>query len=197
MELPERVFGVRWNPSLVHQVLVSQLANQRKTIADTKGRGEVRGGGRKPWKQKGTGRARVGSSRSPLWKGGGITFGPTNERNFSKKINKKMKRGALLSLLSKRWKDGEIKIIDAFAISEPKTKHMVAIMNTVITHEGKTLPSALLVTKTGNKGVLQAARNIPKSKTIYPGGMNIYDCASKKVVLFEKEAVEEFAEKVI
>src|SRR3989338_9896634 len=192
LELPDKLFGVRWNPTLVHDVLLALRSSRRRATAHAKGRGEVRGGGRKQWKQKGTGRARVGSSRSPLWKGGGITFGPTNERNFSKKINKKMKRGALLSLLSKRWKDGEIKIIDAFAISEPKTKHMVAIMNTVITHEGKTLPSALLVTKTGNKGVLQAARNIPKSKTIYPGGMNIYDCASKKVVLFEKEAVEEF-----
>src|SRR3990167_1261513 len=91
IEIPESIFGVPWNADLVHQVVVSMQGNARPNVADTKGRGEVRGGGKKPWKQKGTGRARHGSSRSPIWKGGGVTHGPTNERNYDRKISKKMR----------------------------------------------------------------------------------------------------------
>jgi large subunit ribosomal protein L4 len=120
--LPERIFNVRWNPDLVHQVAVAQSANARGPVAHTKGRGDVRGGGRKPWRQKGTGRARHGSIRSPLWRGGGVTFGPTKERNFERKVNKKMRRKALFSSLSKKLEDNELLFIDDVCFESPSAK---------------------------------------------------------------------------
>lgn len=120
--LSEKVFGQKWNADLVHQVVVGMQANARGPIAHTKDRSEVRGGGRKPWQQKGTGRARHGSSRSPIWRHGGITHGPRNERDFSQKINKKMRVQALYTVLSKKWKDGEVLFIDSVSMKEPKTK---------------------------------------------------------------------------
>jgi len=129
MELPAVVFGLDWNADLVHQVVVSMTSNQRDNIAHTKNRGDVRGGGKKPWRQKGTGRARHGSSRSPIWKGGGVTFGPTNERNWSKKINKKMKVKALFTVLSQKLKDGEILFVDDFKFEAPKTKEAKSILD--------------------------------------------------------------------
>ena len=122
IDLPENIFGLKLNNDLVHQVVVSMMSNQRAVIAHTKGRGDVAGGGRKPHKQKGTGRARAGSSRSPIWRGGGITFGPTKERNFDKKINKKMKITALFQIISQKLKDGEILFVDALSLKEAKTK---------------------------------------------------------------------------
>src|SRR4030043_2104409 len=122
--LPSEVFGVKMNADLVHQVVLFQMANQRQTLAHTKGRGEVRGGGRKPWRQKGTGRARHGSIRSPLWIGGGTTFGPTNKRNFEAKINKKAKKKALDMVLSSKANDKELIIMEDFKIKEAKTKVM-------------------------------------------------------------------------
>ena len=128
IELPESVFDVKWNGDLVHQVLMSMLSNARVLIANTKGRSEVRGGGRKPWKQKGTGRARHGSRRSPLWRGGGITFGPTNLRDFTKKINKKMRVKALYTLLSEKLRNKEILFIDALEMSEIKSSNAKQIL---------------------------------------------------------------------
>ncbi|MEA2112736.1 MAG: 50S ribosomal protein L4 [Patescibacteria group bacterium] len=122
VDLPEEIFGLPWNDDLVHQVVVSMSSNRRDNIAHTKNRGDVRGGGKKPWKQKGTGRARHGSNRSPLWRGGGVTFGPTSERNWSKKINKKAKIKALFSVLSHKMKDGEILFVDELKFEAPKTK---------------------------------------------------------------------------
>ena len=122
MKLPEEVFALPWNDDLVHQVAMSLASNRRDSIAHTKNRGDVSGGGKKPWRQKGTGRARHGSTRSPIWRGGGITFGPTNERNWSKKINKKMKVKALFSVLSQKLKDGEILFVDDLKFDAPKTK---------------------------------------------------------------------------
>lgn len=122
VELPANIFGVKWNANLVHQVVTSMLSNARNTVADTKGRGEVSGGGKKPWRQKGTGRARHGSSRSPIWKGGGVTHGPTSEINYKRKINKKMKLKALYSILSAKLKDGEIIMLDDLKLASPKVK---------------------------------------------------------------------------
>src|SRR5271156_592944 len=122
MELPAEVFGTKWSPTLVKQVLEAQLANARSPWAHTKGRGEVRGGGKKPWAQKGTGRARHGSTRSPIWVGGGKAHGPRKERDYSQKVNKKMKRVALFSALSKKVKDGEFKVFESLVLSAPKTK---------------------------------------------------------------------------
>tara|TARA_B100000745_G_scaffold130817_1_gene85255 strand:+ start:13648 stop:14322 length:675 start_codon:yes stop_codon:yes gene_type:complete len=121
VEVSDVVFGAPWNTDLVHQVVVGMQANARTAIAHTKMRGEVRGGGKKPWKQKGLGRARHGSSRSPLWRGGGVTFGPRNDKVFAKKINKKMRAKALYSALSQKHRDGEILFVDTLSFKSPKT----------------------------------------------------------------------------
>jgi len=130
--LPSELFNLKINSNLVHQALVTQMANSRKKIAQTKDRSEVRGGGIKPWQQKGTGRARHGSIRSPIWKGGGITFGPRTQRNFKKKINKKMKRKALLMALSSKLKDNELILINELKLKKPKTKEMAKILENFI-----------------------------------------------------------------
>jgi large subunit ribosomal protein L4 len=119
--LPAELFGLPWNADLVHQVVTSMQANARPNVAHTKDRGEVRGGGKKPWQQKGTGRARHGSSRSPIWKGGGVTHGPRNEKNYMVKINRTMKQKALLVALSRKLKDGEVIFVDTLAMATPKT----------------------------------------------------------------------------
>lgn len=118
--LPEAVFGVKWNPDLVHEVVVSMQSNARGGNAHTKDRGEVSGGGKKPWRQKGTGRARHGSRRSPIWVGGGVTHGPRNEKDYSKKLNKKVRAKALASTLSKKHADGEVIFVDALSFEAPK-----------------------------------------------------------------------------
>lgn len=120
--LPDRVFGVPWNADLVHQVVVGMEANARTSVAHTKDRGDVRGGGKKPWRQKGTGRARHGSIRSPIWRGGGVTHGPRNEKNYSKKINKKMRVKALYAVLSQKLRDGEVLFVDSIKMAEPSTR---------------------------------------------------------------------------
>src|SRR3989344_4854143 len=126
--LNEAVFGLPWNADLVSQALRVFLANKRQVLASTKDRSEISGGGRKPWRQKGTGRARHGSIRSPLWKGGGITFGPTKERNFKLKINKKMARKAFLTALSTKARDNEILLFDDLKVTSSKTKEMAKVM---------------------------------------------------------------------
>jgi large subunit ribosomal protein L4 len=121
VELPENIFGLPWNDALMHQVVVSMQANARTNVAHTKDRGEVRGGGRKPWQQKGTGRSRHGSSRSPIWKGGGVTHGPRNEKVFAREIPKKMRAKALFVALSRKLRDGEVIFVDSLNLSAPKT----------------------------------------------------------------------------
>jgi len=119
--LPDAVFGVAWNDSLMHQVVTAMQANARPTVAHVKNRGDVRGGGKKPWAQKGTGRARHGSSRSPIWKGGGVTHGPRKDRDYSQIIPKKMRAKALFMALSRKLKEGQILFVDSFGLTEPKT----------------------------------------------------------------------------
>ncbi|QQG38151.1 MAG: 50S ribosomal protein L4 [Candidatus Kaiserbacteria bacterium] len=121
LELPEQIFSIEWNDSLMHQVVTAMQGNARPTVAHTKTRGDVRGGGRKPWQQKGTGRARHGSIRSPIWRGGGITHGPRADKNYSRTIPKKMRARALFMALSRKMKDGEILFVDSFGIDSPKT----------------------------------------------------------------------------
>ncbi len=129
--LPESIFGVRWNADLVKQVADSLLSAKRKNVAHTKGRGDVRGGGRKPWKQKGTGRARHGSIRSPIWVGGGVTGGPTKDKNFDRKVSKKMKAKALHTILSRKLHDGEVLFVDSLRLPESKTKVAIKALQTL------------------------------------------------------------------
>ncbi|MFZ2521928.1 MAG: 50S ribosomal protein L4 [Minisyncoccia bacterium] len=131
VSLPEGVFGQKWNADLVHQVVMSMESTQRTNVAHTKNRGEVRGGGKKPWQQKGTGRARHGSIRSPLWVGGGVTHGPRNDKDYSRKINKKMKAKALYTILSKKYRDGQVLFVDEIALKAPKTKEAKVILSSL------------------------------------------------------------------
>lgn len=131
IKLPELVFGLPKNDDLVHQVVVSMQSNLRTPVAHTKGRGDVRGGGKKPWQQKGTGRARHGSIRSPLWRGGGVTHGPIKDKNYEKKINKKMKAKALYTILSQKMRDNEILFVDNFSFAKPKTQEAVNAMKSL------------------------------------------------------------------
>ncbi|HEY4516133.1 MAG TPA: 50S ribosomal protein L4 [Candidatus Paceibacterota bacterium] len=131
IKLPGDVFGLKWNETLVHQVAVSMMGNLRTPVAHTKNRGEVAGTGKKPWKQKGTGRARHGSRRSPLWVGGGVTHGPRNEKDYSRKVNKKMKVKALFTILSRKNKEGEILFVDSLIVPGPKTREAKTIISSL------------------------------------------------------------------
>jgi large subunit ribosomal protein L4 len=148
--LPESVFGVAWNADLVHEVVVGMQANAREGNAHTKDRSEVRGGGKKPWRQKGTGRARHGSRRSPIWVGGGVTFGPRNEKDFSKKINKKARAKAFAATISKKFADNEVVFVDNLTMEEPKT----AMAKTVIDAVAKGSEHADLATKRSNAALV-------------------------------------------
>lgn len=136
VKLPEKVFGLAWNADLVHQVATSLAMSRRKPYAHTKNRGDVRGGGKKPWKQKGLGRARHGSIRSPIWVGGGVAHGPRKEKNFERKVSKKMKEKALYTLLSRKFKDGEVLFVENIKFEKPKTKDAVTILSSLSTIKG-------------------------------------------------------------
>ena len=184
--LPKEIFEVEINSDLVHQVIVSQMANRRKKIAHTKERAAVRGGGKKPWKQKGTGRARVGSIRSPLWKGGGVTFGPTKEKVFKKKIPKSMRRLALFMALSAKAKEKLLVLLDELKIAKPKTKEILEILKNFPCREENTL----LILPKYDKDIIMAARNIPKTFTIQAKELNCLDLLSFKYLLFPKESIK-------
>ena len=136
VSLPKDIFDIRWNADLVKQVSDSLNSSKRKPVAHTKNRGEVRGGGKKPWQQKGTGRARHGSIRSPLWVGGGVTGGPRNEKNFFRKVSNKMRTKALYTILSQKFRDGEVLFVDSVALSQPKTKEAVKTLQNLSTIKG-------------------------------------------------------------
>ena len=188
-ELPAQIFGAKWNPDLVHQVIVAYEANQRQVLAVARGRGEVSGGGKKPYKQKHTGRARAGSTRSPIWKGGGVSHGPKAERDFSKKINKKMKRGALASVLSKKLTDGEMYVIDSLEFNARKTKDVAAMLKKFFERK----PNVLFVSSKENKSLFLSARNIPKVEITHVSELNAQNVMLHKHVIFENEAVKELA----
>ncbi|MCS6788968.1 MAG: 50S ribosomal protein L4 [Patescibacteria group bacterium] len=191
IELPEEIFSQKWNPVLVKQVLDAQLANSRDPIAHAKTRGEVRGGGKKPWRQKGTGRARHGSIRSPIWVGGGKAHGPSKDKDFSKKINKKMKRLAIFSVLSKKLKDNEIKFFDSLNISEPKTKIVFSYLKNILNLPKRAKKTdVLLIPDLENKNIYKAARNILKTKVLSPISLNVYDLLNYKNIFIDKNSLE-------
>lgn len=171
LELNPAIFDVKTKPHIIQEAVVSLKANIRQNIAHTKDRGEVRGGGKKPWAQKGTGRARHGSIRSPLWRGGGVTFGPKNIINFSKKINKKVKRQALLMSLSEKAKEKAIKILDKLELTAIKTKQIVDIIKNLKIDQVK----ILLALDNKDDKIIKSARNLPKIKYIASDSLNIFD----------------------
>lgn len=156
INLSEKVFGLPWNGDLVHQVMTSMLSNERRPIAHTKDRSEVRGGGKKPWRQKGTGQARHGSRRSPIWVGGGVAHGPRSEKNFSRKINKKMKTKALFTILSQKMREGEVLFAEMKSFDKPKTKEAQAYLNNLAKIGGY----EKLVYKTGKRALLAAPEKL-------------------------------------
>lgn len=185
INLPEEIFGMKANTDLIYQVIRAQQLSRRQNSAHTKERGEVRGGGRKPWRQKGTGRARHGSSRSPIWKGGGVTFGPRNERNYKKKINKKAKRKALFMVLSAKNEKGMIFFVSDFKVKESKTKEMVGVIEN-LSCKGKTL----VVLPEMDKKAIFAARNLQEVDTMQAKDINPFDLMCYKNLVIPKPSVE-------
>ena len=189
--LPKEIFGLKINLDLVHQVVVSQMANRRRVLAHAKGRAEVRGGGRKPWRQKGTGRARVGSIRSPLWRGGGVTFGPTKERVFKKKINKKMRKIAFFMALSAKAKNNLLLILDKLSLKQPKTKSMTKIIeNWKLEIKNFKEGSCLIASPRKDENIIRATRNIPNLQTIEARNLNTLDLLSFKYLIMPKETIK-------
>lgn len=198
VELPEKVFGLKYNDDLVHQVVVSMQANARTPVAHVKDRSEVSGGGIKPWRQKGTGRARHGSNRSPIWIGGGVTHGPTKDKVYKKKINKKMRAKALATVLSAKLRDGEVLLVDKLDFPEPKTKEASAMLASL----GKITGFEKLTTKKKNTlyvASFEKNENTEKSFNNFGNvalgsveGMNLLDVLSHKYLIITnpKESME-------
>jgi len=189
LDLPEEVFAPAANDHLIYEAVVNYRANQRQGTAATKTRAAVRGGGKKPWRQKGTGRARVGSTRSPLWRKGGTVFGP-QPRDYSSELPKKAKRGALRSALAHKLAAGDLIVASELEVKEPKTKEAVALL------EAFRLDSALLVDLAANANLFLAVRNLARVKAVDVSGLNIYDVLAHKSLVFTKRAFEAVLEKL-
>ena len=189
LELDKAVFGLPWNADLVHLAVRVISANQRQVLASTKMRGEVSGGGKKPWRQKGTGRARHGSIRSPLWKGGGVTFGPTSERNFKLGINKKMARKAFLTALSGKVKDNELLVLDELKLMAPKTKEMAKIMKNF-----PQIKNGLLISPK-DENIKKAGRNLPNLSIASIDNLNISDILKHKYLIFTEDGIGQLNKK--
>ena len=187
IELNDAIFGVEVNEHLVHLAVVSQLANKRQGTQSAKTRAEVSGGGRKPWRQKGTGHARQGSTRSPQWTGGGVVFAP-KPRNYSFKMNKKEKSLALKSVLTSKVAENKFIVVDGLAFDEIKTKNMVSVLKNL------DVKKALVVTGADDKNVALSARNIPGVKTAQVNELNVYDMLNADKLIIAKEAVEKIQE---
>jgi len=191
VNLEPEIFGLKINPDLVYQVAMGQLANRRKPIAHTKDRSEVRGGGRKPWRQKGTGRARHGSIRSPLWKGGGVTFGPRKEKEYKKEIPKKMRKKALLMVLSAKAQKNFLIVLDSLRIEKPKTKSIKEIIDQLKEKiESFTGKSILIALPNPDKKIILSARNIPHLATLQAKDLNCLDLLSFKYLVLPEESIE-------
>ncbi len=188
-ELDEKLFNEEINESVIHQVVYSQLASYRKGTSSTKTRSEVNGGGRKPWRQKGTGRARHGSIRSPLWVGGGIVFGP-KPRSYNKKVSKKVKKLALRSILSDKVRNEELIIIDEFAFDKPKTKLAVNLLENLDMKDKK----VLIILPGKDKNTFLSIRNIPGVKTLLVNHLNAYDLLDNEMIIIKEDALNKVEE---
>lgn len=194
ISLPAKVFAAKWRADLVHQVVEGMRSNKRAGTADTKDRGEVRGGGRKPWKQKGTGRARHGSTRSPIWVGGGVTHGPLAEKNYKRKISKKMRAQALFSVLSRKFKDGEIIFVDTLATSKISTKAGMEIMKNLAKASGlkplaASKKSRVLMALFGRgEKAEKSFRNLPQLEMVFLQNLNPLDVLNHQYLLVENPA---------
>lgn len=191
ISLPESVFGLRWNSDLVHQVMHSMTSNARDSIANTKTRGEVRGGGKKPWRQKGTGRARHGSTRSPIWVGGGIAHGPRAEKNFDRKVNRKLKAKALFTVLSRKYREGEVLFVDSLNMKVPKTTEAVGALANLSKVKGfemllaKRNNAAFIAFATKDVATEKSFRNIGSISFDEARNMNVLDILTSKFVVIE------------
>ena len=182
LELNDAVFGVEINEHLVHMAVVAQLANKRQGTQSAKTRAEVRGGGRQPWRQKGTGHARQGSTRSPQWTGGGVVFAP-KPRDYSMKLNKKEKANAIKSVLTSKVNEEKFIVLDEFKLDEIKTKKFVEVMNNL------EVAKALVVTKDNDQNIVLSAKNVPDVKTALTNTINVYDILKYDTVVITKDAV--------
>jgi len=189
VKLPENVFGVAWNPDLVHEVVVSMQSNARSGTAHTKDRSEVRGGGKKPWRQKGTGRARHGSRRSPIWTGGGVTFGPRNEKDYTKKINKKVRAKALATTLSKKYADDELIFVDSVSFATPSATDAKGVITALAQRSAhkdlatKRANAALIVLPERNKETELSFRNFGNMDIAQVKDINPVDLLTYKYVV--------------
>jgi large subunit ribosomal protein L4 len=190
LDLADSVFGLSGNEDLVHQVAVALMANQRQVLADTKTRGERAGSGIKPWRQKGTGRARVGSVRTPVWRKGGIVFGPTSVRNFKKKINKKVNARAITLVLSEKLKNNELRVVDAIMLPQKKTKEVARMIGNL-----KIKGTVLIAFSNKEKDFRLSARNIKKVTTLLTNQINVLDMLKNKYLVVSKESVKYLEEK--
>jgi large subunit ribosomal protein L4 len=188
IELKDEVFGIEPNEAVLHEMVVCQMASWRRGTADTKGKGEVRGSNKKPWRQKGTGRARAGMRRSPLWRKGGIVFGP-HPRSYAYTLPKKVRRLALKSALSAKVLSGDLIVLDDLNFEQPKTKDMVSVLQNLRVDR-----KALIVTSDNNVNVAKSARNIPGIKPLISSGLNVYDILNCDKLVMTKEAVNRVEE---
>lgn len=202
--LPESIFGVKWNADLVHQTVSSIITNARVPYAHTKDRGEVRGGGKKPWKQKGTGRARHGSTRSPIWVGGGVAHGPRNDKNFDRKVNKKAKAKTLATILSAKYRDGEILFVESISFDAPKTKDAKEVIKNLSGVTGfdtlstKRKNTAFVLTSSKDKNIEKSFSNFSNMDVKELRNVSALDLLSKKFLIIEKpeEAIKILGERM-
>ena len=191
LELDASLFNGKVNRGLLHQVVVSYMANRRRGTASTKSRGEVSGGGRKPWAQKGTGRARAGSIRSPIFRGGGVVFGP-HPRSYRKGIMKKMKRAALIHAINAKLLSGELKLVDEIKLAHPKTKDFVSVLRLLGIDSKKCLVSS----ESLDEALLKAAHNVKYVRIVSQGQLNAYDILKYDILLFSKESFLKLSERL-
>lgn len=189
IELNESVFGIEPNNHVIHEALVAQRSSHRQGTHNVKNRSEVRGGGRKPWRQKGTGQARHGSIRSPIWVGGGVAFGPTQERNYKIRLPRKIRRLALRSALSAKVASDSVIVVDDLSLDAPKTKDFVSVLNALNVDE-----KALVVTSEKNKNIMLSANNLQTVKVITVEEVNVLDIIAHDTLIITKDAAEKAGE---